>query len=74
MLRFTAREMEEKDAPKEETLSDYLQEYESKSWKIKEHLSFQEFCQIKEERRSSNTIEEEEADYFCQILMDPPHA
>ena len=54
MPRSTAREMKEEDAPKEETLSDYIQEYESKSWKIKEHLSFQEFFQLKEERRSNN--------------------
>ena len=40
MTRFTTREMEKEDAPKEETLSDYIQEYESESWKIKEHLSF----------------------------------
>ena len=50
----TARKMKEEDAPNEETLSDYLQEYESKSWEIKEHLSFQEFCQLKEERRARN--------------------
>ena len=40
---FTARRMEEEDAPREETLSDYLQEYESKSWRFKEHMDFQEF-------------------------------
>ena len=40
---FTAREMKEEDAPKEETLSDYLQEYVSHSWRFKEHLDFQGF-------------------------------
>lgn len=40
---FTARRMEEEDAPREETLSDYLQEYEYQSWRFKEHLDFQGF-------------------------------
>ena len=46
--------MEEGDAPKEETLGDYLQEYESQSQRFKEHLNFQGFCQLKENRRPSN--------------------
>ena len=46
---FIARRMEEEDAPKEETLSDYLQEYESQPWRFKKNLDFQGFCQIKEE-------------------------
>ena len=54
MPRFTSREMEEEYAPKEETLSDYLQEYESQSWRLKEHLKFQEFFKLKEERRPKN--------------------
>ena len=40
---FTARRMEEEGAPREETLSDYLQEYESQSWRFKKHLDFQGF-------------------------------
>ena len=52
--RFTARGMEEEDAPKEETLSDYLQEYESHSWRFKDNLDFQGFFQVKEDRRSNN--------------------
>ena len=51
---FTARRMEEEDAPREETLSDYLQKYESQSWRFKVHLDFQGFFQLKEDRRSSN--------------------
>ena len=51
---FTARRMEEEDAPREETLSDYLQEYESQSWRFKKHLDFQGFFQLKEDRRSNN--------------------
>ena len=51
---FIAREMEEEDALKEETLIDYLQEYESQSWRFKEHLNFQGFFQIKENRRPKN--------------------
>ena len=40
---FIARRMEEEYAPRDETLSDYLQEYESQSWRFKENLYFQEF-------------------------------
>ena len=40
---LTARGMEEEDTPREETLSDYLREYESQSWRFKEHLDFQGF-------------------------------
>ena len=51
---FTTRRMEEEYAPREETLSDYLQEYESQSWRFKEHLEFQEFLKLKEERSNSH--------------------
>ena len=51
---FTTIRMEEEDAPREDTLSDYLQEYESQSWRFKEHLDFQGFFQLKEDIRSSN--------------------
>ena len=54
MPRFTARKMDKEDAPKEETLSDYLQEYESQSWRFKEHMDFQGFFKLKEERRCRN--------------------
>ena len=53
MPTFLARE-EEVETLKEETLGDYLQKYESQSRRFKEHLSFQEFCQLKEDRRLSN--------------------
>ena len=46
--------MEEEDAPREETLSDYLQEYGSQSWRFKEHLDSQGFCKLKEARSSSH--------------------
>ena len=61
---FTAREMEEEDAPKEETLSDYLQEYESQSWRFKEHLNFQYFFKIKEERRPINHNKSKRGRFF----------
>ena len=35
----------------QETLEHYFMEYESQSQRFKDHLSFQEFCQIKENRR-----------------------
>ena len=36
---------------KKETLGEYLQEYESQLERFKEHLSFPNFCQLREERR-----------------------
>ena len=47
---FMTNEMEKGDVPKRETLGDYLQEYESQSKRFKDHLNFQGFCKIKEER------------------------
>ena len=38
----------------EETLGDYFLEYESQSKRFKEHLNFQEFCRIKDNRRPNN--------------------
>ena len=38
MPTFLARGEEEGETPKEETLGDYLQEYESQSKRFKEHL------------------------------------
>ena len=35
----------------QETLEDYFLEYEYQSQRFKDHLSFQEFCQIKDNRR-----------------------
>lgn len=42
MSIFTMREMEEEEMPKMETLSDYLQEYESQNKRFKDHINFQE--------------------------------
>ena len=50
MPTFLAREEEEGDTPKEETLGEYLQEYESQSRRFKEHLNFQVFFQFKGEK------------------------
>ena len=43
MPMFIAREMEEGDVPKEETLGDYLQEYESQTHRFRYHVNFQAF-------------------------------
>ena len=40
---FLTNEMEKGDVPKRETLSDYLQDYESQSKEFKDHLNFQGF-------------------------------
>ena len=44
---------------KEETLGNYFEEYESQSQRFKEHLSFQEFCQIKDGMRVNPQQKEE---------------
>ena len=54
MPTLLAIEEEKGEAPKEETLGDYLQEYESQSRRFKEHLNFQGFFQIKENIKPSN--------------------
>ena len=36
---------------KHESLEDYFEEYESQNQRFKDHLSFQEFCHIKDNRR-----------------------
>ena len=53
MPTFLLKERGEGGAPKEESLGDYLQEYESQSERFKEHFSFPEFFQLQEAR--SNT-------------------
>lgn len=44
MLALFARGEEEGETPEEETLGDYLREYESRSKIFKENLGFPEFC------------------------------
>ena len=41
------------ETPKEGSLGEYLQEYESQSERFKENINFPEFCQLKEERSCS---------------------
>ena len=50
MPRFAMREMEEGGMTRRETLSDFLQEYESQTQNFRDHITFQEFCKIKVER------------------------
>ena len=50
MPRFGMRNIEEEEMPKRETLSDFLQEYESQTKKFRDHITFPEFCKIKVER------------------------
>ena len=50
---FISSGMEEGNVPKKETLGDYLQEYESQSKRFKDHLNFQEFFKIREEKITS---------------------
>ena len=40
------------EGDKEGTLGEYFEEYELQSQRFKEHLSFQEFCRIKDGRRN----------------------
>ena len=50
MPRFGMREIDEGQMPKRETLSDFLQEYESQTQKFRDHITFPEFFKIKVER------------------------
>ena len=54
MPTFLSKEEGGEGTPKEENLGEYLQEYESQSKIFKYHLSFPNFYQLKEERRSYN--------------------
>ena len=54
MPTFLAREEEEGETLKEVALGGYLQEYEYQSQRFKDHLKFQGFCKIKEDRRPRN--------------------
>ena len=54
MPTFLSLEGEVGGPLREETLGDYFVEYEFQSQRFKEHLNFQEFCWIKDGRRSSN--------------------
>ena len=49
---FMTKKMERGDVLKKETLGDFLQEYESQTKRFKDHINFQEFLNIKEERRT----------------------
>ena len=44
------REMEEGGMPKRETLSDFLQEYQSQTERFRDDITFQEFFKINVER------------------------
>ena len=50
MPRFSMRERKEEGMPKRETLSAFLQEYESQTQKFRDHIPFPEFCKIKVKR------------------------
>lgn len=54
MPRFSMREMEEEGMTRRETLSDFLQEYESQTQKFRDHITFLEFCEIKVKRRKQH--------------------
>ena len=43
MPRFPMREIEEEEMPRRETLSDFLQEYESQTNNSRDHITFPEF-------------------------------
>ena len=51
---ITKSEKEKGAVPKKETLGDYLQEYESQSKRFTDHLNFQGFFKIKEDKRPRN--------------------
>ena len=56
MPRSAMGEREEEEMPRREALSDYLQEYESQTKNFIDHITFQEFCKIKMERRKQHDM------------------
>ena len=56
MPRSTMREMKEEEIPRRETLTNYLQEYESQTKKFRDHITFQEFFKIKVERSKQHDM------------------
>ena len=50
------REIEEEEMHRRETLSDFMQEYESQTKKFRDHITFPEFFKIKVERSKKHNM------------------
>ena len=59
------------DVPKRDTLGDYFQEYETQSEELKDHLNFQGFFQMKEER-STRRKKQGEGIFFLSTFDGSP--
>ena len=57
--------------PKKDTLGDYLQKYEAQSEEFKDHLNFQGFFQMKEEKRTRRK-NQGEGIFFLSIFNGSP--
>ena len=53
---FSMRKMEEEGMARRETLSDFLQEYESQTQKFRDHIHFPKFCNIKVKRNKQHDM------------------
>ena len=59
------------DMPKRDTLGDYLQEYEDQSEEFKDHLNFQGFFQMKEERSTRRKNQGEDRFFLSTFYGSP---
>ena len=57
MPRFSMREMEEEGMTRRETLSDFLQEYESQTQNFRDHITFREFFKIEVKRSKQHDMD-----------------
>ena len=57
MPRSTKRKLKEEEMPRRETLSNFLQEYESQTEKFRDNITFKGFCKIKVERRKLHDMD-----------------
>ena len=62
---ISMREMEEGGMTRRETLSGFMQEYESQTQKFRDHIIFPEFCKVKVER-----IKQHDMDKFLLSTFD----
>ena len=63
---FSMREREEEGMTRRETLSDFLQEYESQTQNFRDHITFPEFFKIKVKRSKQH----DGVDSFYLLLID----
>ena len=69
--KVTPIHIKEEEMHRRETLSDYLQECESQTKRFKDHIKFQDFCKIKEER-SKRSKHHDVGKFFLSTFYGSP--